>query len=253
MRAIRCRPGEAGPRGKPGVTGGACQLAPQLRTLPTQSNLDAMPSFLKQLLRFFAVVACVPVVVGFVSAWQEGLGFLLLVFGVPIATIVLLIGTVVWFIRGLRHAKEATNNRDKLVFLCASPLSCVCVALLALPLIGMSNYLGTMSRLFANYKHYQEIIAKVEKNPQPYWYEDDEGVTFSVDLGPPIRVAFNPAGMLDNWSGIIYDPTGDVMQARGFDPVTGEFAAPEKITKLFSGDLYSCRHLWGRYYDCSFT
>lgn len=229
------------------------RLLSQLRALPTQSNLDAMPSFLKQLLRFFAVVACVPVVVGFVSAWQEDLGLLLLVFVVPTATITLLIGTVVWFIRSLRHAKEATNNRDKFVFLSASPFSCICVALLAWPLIGASNYLGTMSRLFVNHKHYQEIVAKVENNPQPYWYEDDGGVTFSVDLGPPIRVAFNPAGILDNWSGIIYDPTGDVMQARGFDPVTSEFAAPEKVTKLFSGDLVSCRHLWGRYYHCSFT
>jgi hypothetical protein len=110
-----------------------------------------------------------------------------------------------------------------------------------------------MSRLLANYGHYQSIIAKIQNSPNPYWYEEDGGITYSVDLGPPIRVAFNPAGFLDNWSGIIYDPTGVVMQARGFDAVTGKFAAPDEITKLFDGDLVSCRHLWGSYYDCSFT
>ncbi len=59
--------------------------------------------------------------------------------------------------------------------------------------------------------------------------------------------------MLDNWSGIIYDPTGDVMLARGFDPVSGRFHAPDRITKLFEGDLVECRHLWSSYYSCSFT
>ena len=59
--------------------------------------------------------------------------------------------------------------------------------------------------------------------------------------------------MLDNWSGIIVDPTARVMEADGFDTATGEFAAPEEVTKLFDGDLVSCRHLWGDYYSCSFT
>ncbi len=110
-----------------------------------------------------------------------------------------------------------------------------------------------MSRLFVNHNHYEAIIAKARRNPTPSWFEEDGGVTYSVDVGPPIRVAFNPAGFLDNWSGIIYDPTGDVMQANGFDPVTGKFFAPDRVTKLFDGDLVNCRHLWGNYYDCSFT
>ena len=104
-----------------------------------------------------------------------------------------------------------------------------------------------------NHRHYEAIIAKANKTRQSVWYEDDGAITYSTDLGPPIRVAFNPAGMLDNWSGIIYDPTGDVMLANGFDPKTGKFFAPERVTKIFGGDLVGCRHLWGSYYDCSFT
>jgi hypothetical protein len=59
--------------------------------------------------------------------------------------------------------------------------------------------------------------------------------------------------MLDNWSGIIYDRTGDVMLAKGFDSTTGKFYAPDKVTKLFGGDLVGWRRLWGSYYSCSFT
>lgn len=43
------------------------------------------------------------------------------------------------------------------------------------------------------------------------------------------------------------------MLADGFDPKTGKFVAPDRVTKVFGGDLVSCRHLWSSYYDCSFT
>ena len=212
-----------------------------------------MPSFLKQVVQFFAVIGCVPLIVGFVSAWLKGLGFLLFIFGVPIAILQLLIGLVFSFVRGQKLSNEETKTRNKIFILSASPLLFICMILLSWPLLIAGRHFGAMSRLLVNYAHYKSIITKIEKSPKPSWFEDDGGITYSVDLGPPIRVAFTPAGMLDNWSGIIYDPTGDIMQAHGFDSVTGKFAAPEKVTKLFGGDLVSCRHLWGRYYDCSFT
>ena len=79
------------------------------------------------------------------------------------------------------------------------------------------------------------------------------GLDAIVDAGPPVRIAFMTSpGFLDNWSGIVFDPTGKVMLADGWD-ASGKFRAPEAITKLFDGDLVSCRHLWGDYYRCSFT
>lgn len=105
--------------------------------------------------------------------------------------------------------------------------------------------------------HYETIIAKVKRGHRSPGgmssFEEDGGVRYVVDDGPPIRVAFNPEGMLDDWSGIIFDPTGEVMLAKGFDAITGKFSAPDRVTKLFGGDLVSCRHLSGNYYDCSFT
>jgi len=105
-----------------------------------------------------------------------------------------------------------------------------------------------------NQDRYALIIAKARKAHQAEWYaEDAAGVTYSVDMGPPVRVAFEPAGMLDNWSAIIYDPTGEMLLADGFDPETGKFRAPDSITKVFGGDLVSCKRLWGDYLTCSFT
>ena len=103
-----------------------------------------------------------------------------------------------------------------------------------------------------NRSHYEPIIEKARVDRNAAWFDEHRGVTYSVDLGPPVRVAFNPEGMLDNWSGIIFDPTGEVMKADGFD-ASGNFRAPEKVTKLFGGDLVSCRHLLDDYYACSFT
>lgn len=44
-----------------------------------------------------------------------------------------------------------------------------------------------------------------------------------------------------------------MMQADGFDPATGKFRAPDRVTKLFGGDLVWCRPLWRHYYECGFT
>lgn len=212
-----------------------------------------MSSYFRRASTFFALIALVPFVVGFLSSWQVGVGFVLFILGMPIVFLILLLGATIWLIRGIRLTHELTSNRDKLLVLSASPLFLVSVILIAWPLLATGSFLGSMSRLLVNHGHYEAIIAKVRAHPKPSWFEEDGGVTYSVDLGPPIRVAFNPAGMLDNWSGIIYDPTGDVMLADGFDPLSGKFAAPDRVTKLFYGDLVSCRHLWGSYYECSFT
>lgn len=212
-----------------------------------------MREYYKRIASFFALITLVPLAVGFVSAWAEGVGFFLFFFGSPVVIFTLLIGSIIWFVRGLKLARWSEGRSKKLALLSAAPVLLICTIFAALPLLWFGTYVGSMSRLFANRDHYEAIIAKAQKEQKPAWFKDDNGVTYSVDLGPPIRVAFNPAGMLDNWSGIIFDPTGDVMLAKGFDAKTGRFFAPDRVTKLFEGDLVGCRHLWGYYYRCSFT
>ncbi|MBB5714172.1 hypothetical protein [Sphingomonas aerophila] len=212
-----------------------------------------MANYLKRLGTRFALLAAVPAIVGFVSSWSAGLGFLLFILAIPAAALILLTYALVSFVRGVQLGRQVDPPRRKVLVVAAAPVGLVCTLALAWPSLAAGSFSGSLSRLLVNKSQYEAIIRKAQSHPRPDWFAEDEGVTYSVDVGPPVRVAFNPAGMLDNWSGIIYDPTGDVTLARGFDPKSGRFLAPDRITKLFNGDLVSCRHLWGSYYDCSFT
>lgn len=76
---------------------------------------------------------------------------------------------------------------------------------------------------------------------------------YLVDLGPPVRVAFPlSAKVSDNWTALVYDPTGSVRAAQGWS-ASGEFTAPPEVRRLFLGDLLGCSHLEGPWYRCSFT
>ena len=218
-----------------------------------ESLLDVnLREFIKPIAIFFALIALVPFVIGLVGAFSSGLGLLLFLLGAPIVLIGLLIGAVVWLVRGIRLARNMSDVRQRVVPIVASPLLLVTTILLAWPLLVAGGFVGDMARLTMNRSQYEAIIAKARSDHEAAWFAEQRGITYSVDLGPPIRVAFNPEGMLDNWSGIIFDPTGEVMIADGFE-ANGKFRAPERITKLFGGDLVSCRHLLDDFYACSFT
>jgi hypothetical protein len=212
-----------------------------------------MIDHMKRACRFSALMVSVPAIVGFIGAWSAGAGFLLFILCIPAALLMLLVGLVVVTVRGVKLPLHTGSKRERALVVGIGPVLLAATLLAAVPLLRAGSFVGDLTRLMVNHRHYEAIIAKAAKQREAEWYADDGGVTYSTDLGPPIRVAFNPAGMLDNWSGIIYDRTGDVMLAKGFDSTTGKFYAPDKVTKLFGGDLVGCRHLWGSYYSCSFT
>ncbi len=65
----------------------------------------------------------------------------------------------------------------------------------------------------------------------------------SVEPGPPLRVAFPwPGGLMDNWCGAVYDPSGEVVHAER-----------EHVRQLFGGTLLSCSGLERNWYLCCFT
>lgn len=201
----------------------------------------------------FLLIAIVPFILGLIGVWSEGLGFILFVFvgiptafGMPIVTCFKLWG-------GIRVAKYGQNFGQQALAVILAPGLLALWLVTALPLFWAGMYLGDLSRLAVNESHYRDIVNMARISKKAEWYAEHEGVTYSIDVGPPIRVAFNPAGFLDNWSAIVFDPSGDVMLADGFHPKTGKFYAPDRVTKLFSGDLVECRPLWGDYYKCSFT
>jgi hypothetical protein len=126
-----------------------------------------------------------------------------------------------------------------------------------LPACRAGIHSGSWLRLMLNRPHYERIIAGLrggERPPPPgAALAREGGIAYEVDPGPPLRVAFDPDGLLEVWTAIVFDPSGAVALADGFDPATGRFAAPDRVTRLFGGDLVRCRRLARDYYLCTFT
>ena len=190
------------------------------------------------------------------GCWSSALGILLFIFGLfafPLSLLV--VGTA------LAHDLwEATEEARLLIraatsLLFAPTATLVAIALLV-PMLWLGTWIGSESLLSAYGSRYAAIIYKVQHTPPPpensSAWQHEGSITYVADYGSPRRVAFEPGGYLDNWSGIVWDPTHDVMQADGFD-AAGHFHAPNSITKLFGGDLVACRRLGGDWFDCSFT
>ena len=216
-----------------------------------------MSEHLKRSGHFFLILIAAIFAIGFISAWTSGVGFLLFVLGIPLLALVLVVGAVIYFVRGLKLAGGNAPARKQMTVALAAPAMLLTAILVAWPALAAGSFSGTWTRLIVNRGHYEAIIAKAMRGEHSLSttysaYEEDGGVIYVVDKGPPVRVAFNPEGMLDNWSGIVFDPTHEVMLADSFDR-EGKFLAPERVTKLFDGDLVGCRRLWGDYFHCSFT
>jgi hypothetical protein len=64
--------------------------------------------------------------------------------------------------------------------------------------------------------------------------------TCNYQSGSNANLAFPWEGILDNWIGVIHDPSGGVMDAAS-------------AKGIFGGDLLGCEPLHGPYYLCSFT
>jgi hypothetical protein len=57
--------------------------------------------------------------------------------------------------------------------------------------------------------------------------------------GSQMPLAFPWDGIVDNWIGIVYDPTGTVVDV-------------DRFRGIFGGDLVGCRRVIGPYFVCSF-
>ena len=143
--------------------------------------------------------------------------------------------------------------RHWLAFYGAPPALATALVFASPSVLSAGRRAGDLSQLLINGAKYRAIIGQARMQQNDSGYLTDHGITYLIDSGPPVRVAFNPGGLLDNWTAILYDPSGLVMQANGFDRKTGRVAAPDGVTKVFGGDLIGCDPLWGDYYRCSFT
>jgi hypothetical protein len=105
--------------------------------------------------------------------------------------------------------------------------------------------------------HYSAIIGRLRNREKPVQgWQKEESIDYYVENGSPLRVVFRqPGGILDNWQGVVYDPSGSVLRAREFKPDWSNWDDPSlaQIRSLFGGDLCKCVHVKGHFYRCWFT
>lgn len=61
-----------------------------------------------------------------------------------------------------------------------------------------------------------------------------------IDDGPPLRLVFSWGGLLNNWGGVVYDPSGLVMYQ-------------VRPRSLLGSELIRCEHLKEDFYLCGFN
>lgn len=111
---------------------------------------------------------------------------------------------------------------------------------------------GAHCKLWREKAHYQSVITRLAAGAD----DSASDHPIAVDPGPPRRVAFSWGGILDNWVGVVYDPTGEVMKADILDTETWsnrddpDYAS---VAGWFGGSLIRAKHLEGNWYLCWFT
>lgn len=111
-------------------------------------------------------------------------------------------------------------------------------------------------RVWRDLPRYEKIVQKMTEFRPSEPAGEEDGIRYRVDSDSPLRVAFpQPGGLLDNWEGVVYDPTGEVQKAQGWTEVNGQqaFTAPDHVRRLFGGSIVSCVHIHRDYYRCWFT
>ena len=133
----------------------------------------------------------------------------------------------------------------------------VVVLLLSYLLVRWQSWnIGRCSYLFRNIATYQLVIEKAAAGTITESGETPNSTCYYVDPGPPIRVAFPwPGGIIDNWYGAVFDPSGEVMEVNKFERDFSNWQEPslQGTKKLFGGHLHYAEHLYGSWYLCYFT
>lgn len=178
-------------------------------------------------------------------AFQDEIIFALWVFAIPIFVGHLLWGVCLLFV----YAGRALADHWFPAWPAATLLAAQVLFVVGSPHLTHAAALG---RLVVERPTMQAIIANAaearRQDPQHrrVLEGDWEGVRYVYDFGPPVRVAFEWYNGIGDWAGVVWDPSGAVTQANGWD-------TPRSVQGLFGGVLLRCRPLWSHYYRCAFT
>lgn len=208
---------------------------------------------------FFAVMALAVFATGFLDSWGMPLMAGLVALG--LIALLLLIGATAFTVLGFRAAcrRKTAPILLRLALALAPPLLFAGLALAARPLLDAGDRFGVAARLAQDEARFATIIARV-KEEQPAASDGtqrtEDGISFLVDRGPPLRVAFHPRGILDSWTGIVFDPTralSNYVSQGPRRPGARSAITPDDLSGLFGGDLVGCRHLRDDFFLCRFT
>ena len=197
---------------------------------PDPRELDLMPSFLRR-----AWLICVAwTLIGFLLhvIWYDAVvGPLHLA---ALAWLGWLIGAMILACLTLMAAVRATRRRRVLFSMC----------MLIVAGVTMQIWGGQCTR-YLRFRFFKPSYEKQLLSLPPV-----QGRRFMRDSGPPERMAFPwPGGLLDNWCGVVFDPTNEL------DALIRSPKPPREhpARGFFGGDIIKVEHLEGPWYFCWFT
>ena len=84
------------------------------------------------------------------------------------------------------------------------------------------------------------------------------GINYKSETDSIFRVSFSWDGIIDNWHGIVYDPSGKIMRCNESDPRFPDNGIKDndelsKLRMILGGLLYKVDRLGGHWYLCWFT
>lgn len=136
------------------------------------------------------------------------------------------------------------------------PLLGVAILVVAVAMVGwltpVGETFGARFKFWRNMEHYQSVVDQISAGADKSAIDNP----ITIDPGPPQRIAFSWGGLLDNWRGVVHDPSGEVMKANILDRTTWsnrddtDYAS---VSGLFGGTLIKAQHLTGDWYLCWFT
>jgi hypothetical protein len=195
--------------------------------------------------------------VGVVLAFTAGLQY-------EILWVAAVLPAALWAICGLAlsaaylwRARQQESRRRNLLMALAAPGFIAVLILAWTPLERGGAGLLFQWRFMRMRTALDDLAADLSRSPSIVTKEDHSRLgRYVVDAGPPLRYAVPlPGGLIDNWCGIVHDPSGEVLQVNRFydgdasweDPVLAD------VKKLFGGDMFWCEHVESTYYRCCFT
>lgn len=196
-------------------------------------------------------VAGLGALLGVVSFGNALAGITLAMLLVPITLLASLALTTTSALRLSRHWSRA----KRLIAVLLAFLGALAVPVLLI-VLGWSAAAGAAYHGWLAWHRpaFERIVGLMEAGKlQPrrvgFW-ETYEGVDFIAGRGQPLRIAFPvPGGARGNVTLIVYDPTGRVVEASGWDD-EGFLRAPRDIRGLFFNDLVKCELIEAPLSEC---